>query len=175
MPKDTLTGRDNAGRFLPGQSGNPNGRPVGSVNRALQQLRAWTLEKGLPLLMEQAEAGDQDALRLLVSLGLPKSKPQAAPIDGIQDLPRPRSAADLDKVQAAIYEFVARGTLSLEDADALMKLAERLVEGIRKAQWQKRAALHEETEDPFALFQNSDFPALEPGDTVKVTAKRSFK
>ena len=178
--------RTDKGQFVKGQSGNPAGRPRGAASKALQLLRSWTLTTGLPALIEQAENGDQDALRLLVSLGLPRVKPQAAPIDGIQDLPRPKSFADLGKVSAAIYEFVARGVLSLEEAEALMKLADQVVKDINKGKWTK-SPFNGAEEDPFELFQNADFSALEmpdvnmdipdiaPVDTVKITAKRSFK
>lgn len=178
--------RTDKGQFAPGQSGNPKGRPRGAASKALQLLRSWTLTKGLPALIEQAENGDQDALRLLVSLGLPRVKPQAAPIDGIQGLPRPKSFADLGKVSAAIYEFVARGVLSLEEAEALMKLADQVVKDINKGKWTK-SPFNGAEEDPFELLQNADFSALEmpdvnmdipdiaPVDTVKITAKRSFK
>lgn len=124
MPKDTLTGRDNAGRFLPGQSGNPAGRPQGSANKALQQLREWTLEKGLPMLIEQAEAGDTDALRLLVSLGLPKQKSVAQPLDCLQDVPDPTSAESLKDTAQALFSLVKQGQLAREDAAELLKLAE---------------------------------------------------
>ena len=152
--------RTDKGQFAPGQSGNPAGRPRGAASRALQLLRSWTLSTGLPRLIEQAEAGDQDALRLLVSLGLPRVKPQAAPIDGIQGLPRPRSVADLGKVHAAIYEYVARGVLSLEEAETLMKIAEKLVDGIGKAKRQGRAVISDDSEDPFALLGTIEFPEV---------------
>lgn len=62
--KDTAKngpGRDSGGRFVPGCTGGP-GRPKGSANSLLTQARAWVEERGLPLMIEAAEAGDADAL-----------------------------------------------------------------------------------------------------------------
>lgn len=174
--------RTDKGQFARGQSGNPSGRPKGAANKAMQLLRSWTLSTGLPRLIEQAEAGDQDALRLLVTLGLPRVKPQAAPIEGIGDLPLPKSPSELDKVHEAIFWHTTKGDLSLEDADALMKLAERLTDAQTKADWKRTTALHDDTEEAFASLGNvnfadvrMDFSDVEPVDTVKITAKRSFK
>lgn len=54
-----------------GQSGNPAGPKPGASCRALLMARKWAEEKGLPLLMEAAEGGDMDAIKLLVQLGIP--------------------------------------------------------------------------------------------------------
>ena len=61
----TISKRDGKGRFAQGHSGNPAGRPVGAETRALRELREWTANKGLPLLIKKAEAGDLDALKML--------------------------------------------------------------------------------------------------------------
>ena len=72
--------RDSKGRWKPGKSGNPSGPKPGASCRALLMAREWAEEKGLPLLMEQAEAGDGDALRALVALGIPRQKPVSIPV-----------------------------------------------------------------------------------------------
>ena len=71
--------RDAKGRWKPGQSGNPSGPKPGASCRALLMARQWAEEKGLPLLMEAAEGGDMDALRLLVQLGMPRTKAVTVP------------------------------------------------------------------------------------------------
>ena len=77
--------RDSKGRWRPGQSGNPSGPKPGASCRALLMAREWAEAKGLPLLMEAAEGGDMDAVRLLVQLGMPRTKaislPQEMPSD----------------------------------------------------------------------------------------------
>ena len=83
--------RDSKGRWKPGKSGNPAGPKPGASCRALLMARDWAEAKGLPLLMEAAEGGDMDAVRLLVQLGMPRTKavsiPQPLPSspDGVLD------------------------------------------------------------------------------------------
>ena len=72
--------RDAKGRWKPGKSGNPAGPKPGASCRALLLAREWAEKKGLPLLMEAAEAGDGDALRALVALGIPRQKPVSIPV-----------------------------------------------------------------------------------------------
>lgn len=57
--------------FQPGQSGNPAGRPKGSVNRQLAMLRD-AVDKVLPLVLERAMQGDVEAQKLILEKGLPK-------------------------------------------------------------------------------------------------------
>lgn len=57
--------------FQPGQSGNPAGRPKGSCNRQLAMLRE-AVEKVLPLVVERALNGDEEAQKLILEKGLPK-------------------------------------------------------------------------------------------------------
>ena len=56
-------------KYKPGQSGNPAGRPKGSVNRQLAELRA-AADKVLPLVVEKALAGDAEAQRLILDRAL---------------------------------------------------------------------------------------------------------
>lgn len=72
--------RDAQGRWKRGVSGNPAGRTPGPATSVLRTLRAWCESVGLPKLMEQAEAGDGDALRALIALGIPRQKPVSLPV-----------------------------------------------------------------------------------------------
>ena len=67
--------RDAQGRFMPGYSGNPAGRPRGSANRLLQQVRDWSESRGVEILIEAAEAGNLDVTKTLVSMAMPKRRP----------------------------------------------------------------------------------------------------
>ena len=71
--------RDAKGRWRPGRSGNPAGPKPGASCRALLMAREWAEEKGLPRLMEAAEGGDMDAIKLLVQLGMPRTKAVSIP------------------------------------------------------------------------------------------------
>ena len=110
--------RDSKGRFKPGASGNPSGRPVGLSCRAVMAARAWAEEKGLPLLMEAAEAGDIDACRFLVGLGVPKQKPVSLP----EALPCFPAGEGQSKQARAILEQAARGEISRDVATEMLSL-----------------------------------------------------
>lgn len=62
--------------FQTGQSGNPAGRPKGSVNRQLKTLRE-AADMVLPLVLERALAGDFEAQKFLIERGVPRLKPIA--------------------------------------------------------------------------------------------------
>ena len=72
--------RDVKGRFRPGSTGNPKGRPTGAAARILLDLRDWAESEALPLMKQAALDGDMDALKTLVGLALPKQKPVSLPL-----------------------------------------------------------------------------------------------
>ena len=72
--------RDSKGRWTRGASGNPAGPKPGASCRALLMAREWAESVGLPRLMEAAEGGDMDAIKLLVQLGMPRTKAVSIPI-----------------------------------------------------------------------------------------------
>ena len=92
-------------KFKPGQSGNPAGRPKGSVNRQLSELRK-AADKVLPLVIEKALAGDSDAQRLILDRALPRMKAVTPP----EPFTLPEGQL-LDQVQAVLRQ-VAEGELS---------------------------------------------------------------
>lgn len=102
--------------FLPGQSGNPAGRPKGSINKQLAMLRE-AVEKVLPLVVERALNGDTEAQKIILERGLPKIKPIEIPIEFT--LPD----ADCSTPRRAILEQAAEGAIPL---DAAKKLIEQL-------------------------------------------------
>ena len=120
-------GRDSGGRFVPGCTGGP-GRPKGSANSLLTQARQWVEERGLPLMIEAAEAGDADALKCLVTLGMPRQKPVAVPLEGLTDMPLPEVRRDMGALAGYLLEAVAAGRIALDDAERLLALAKRAVD-----------------------------------------------
>lgn len=125
-------GRDSGGRFVPGCAAGP-GRPKGSANSLLTQARQWVEERGLPLMIEAAEAGDADALKCLVTLGMPRQKPVAAGLEGLDGLPIPTTEQDMPKVIGFALERVASGVLSIGDAAALVDLCRARVGAVNVA------------------------------------------
>lgn len=120
------SGRDAGGRFVSGCSGGP-GRPKGSANSVLVQARTWVSEKGLPLMIEAAENGDMDALKALVTLGMPRQKPTNPPLDCLEAMPLPQKESDLGKVACFLVEQVAGGRISVGDAVAVYELSSKAV------------------------------------------------
>ena len=108
--------------FQPGQSGNPNGRPKGSVNKQLQLLRQAT-ELVLPLVLAKALSGDFEAQKLILQLGMPKLKPVEVPV--AFDLPEDGTITPA----RAVLQQVADGQIALGQAD---KILNELVPAARK-------------------------------------------
>ena len=99
--------RDSKGRWKPGRSGNPAGPKPGASCRALLMAREWTESVGLPRLMEAAEGGDMDAIKLLVQLGIPRTKAVSIP----QPLP---------SSPAGVLDAMASGELDADTASTAM-------------------------------------------------------
>ncbi len=100
--------------FQPGQSGNPSGRPKGSVNKNLAMLRD-AVEKVLPLVVDRALAGDAEAQKLILERGLPKLKPVDAPIEFT--LPE---VGEISPARALLLQ-AAEGAIPLSNAQAAVR------------------------------------------------------
>mgnify|MGYP003594001449 CR=1 FL=1 len=91
--------------FKKGESGNPAGRPRGSVNKNLQVLRD-AAEAILPDLIERAKSGDLEAQKLILDRGIPRlravSMPEALPLPG----------GTLTNQAKALVALIAQGNLS---------------------------------------------------------------
>lgn len=97
-------------RFTPGRSGNPAGRPKGTVT--WREKLARSLRDDAPDLLaklkERAQAGDLQALRFLLERVIPPAKGQAAPVE----LPALAEAATLTAKADAVLDAIAAGTLA---------------------------------------------------------------
>ncbi len=70
--------RDTKGRFSPGTSGNPTGRPPGITDKRVavkRQLLEPLLPEAIKKLKEAISDGERWAVELVVSYSLPKPKP----------------------------------------------------------------------------------------------------
>ena len=100
--------------FRPGQSGNPAGRPKGSINKQLAMLRD-AVEKVLPLVVERAMNGDKEAQKIILERGLPKLKPIEEPFEfTIPD-------ADCPAPRRVILEQAAEGAIPLDAVEGIIK------------------------------------------------------
>jgi hypothetical protein len=126
---DQSTTRDANGRFLPGQSGNPKGKLLGTKNRAT--LMAEALAEGeaealLRLVVEKALAGDGVAARFL--LGRIYAKPRGRTIR----LALPKGARPGDVVAAfnATLAAMAAGEITPEEALVITRVLEGRVRAL---------------------------------------------
>ena len=118
-PENTASKQRN--RFQKGQSGNPNGRPKGSLNAttlAAQALLDGEAETLTRKAIDLAKAGDLAALRLCMDRLLPPRKDRPVSLD----LPRIDNARDVPKAISTLLAAVAAGELALSDAGEVTKL-----------------------------------------------------
>jgi Family of unknown function (DUF5681) len=160
---ETGAARDGRGRFRRGRSGNPAGRPRGSVNsatRAAMLLLDGEAERLTRKAVELALKGDPTALRLCLEriVGARRGRPVAL------DLPPAASVADLAGAMTAVIAAAAQGTITPEEALVLSQTLEsfartldaahdELVRNWHLARWRRSA---EEAQGKEALRERQD-------------------
>jgi hypothetical protein len=137
MSKSDNTGKRQDTRFKPGQSGNPNGRPKGSLNAttlAAQALLDGEAEILTRKAIELAKGGDLTALRLCMDRLLPPRKDRPVSLD----LPRIDSARDVPKAISALLAAVAAGELTPSDAGEVTKLLDAYARAVEISELAER-------------------------------------
>ena len=109
--------------WKPGQSGNPNGRPLGSRSKVTVMLENMFDAEGKALsrrCIELAKNGDLQALRLALERILParRDRPVHFP------LPPITSAAEAAAASAMVLQAVSSGQLTPDEGVAISKLVE---------------------------------------------------
>lgn len=117
------TGTKQQGRFKPGHSGNPSGRPRGARNKAT--LAALELLEGEASALarkavSEALGGNMIALRLCLERLISPAKERPVSID----IPEVNNASDLVKISAALLSAVGNGDMDPSQAAALAKVVE---------------------------------------------------
>lgn len=103
------------GRWEPGESGNPNGRPPGSGKAAeLRAKVAAHVPEILQMLVTQAKGGDVAAARLLLERVLPPVKS----VDAAEPIALP--SGTLAEQGRAVVQAMACGDISATAGGALM-------------------------------------------------------
>jgi hypothetical protein len=114
-------------KFLPGQSGNPAGRPPGARNRktlALQAAYEAKAEGAVNEIMERARSGDRAAMRLCMERAVPAGRHRRFAFA----VPRIRSPEDAEAAIDVVMDGLAEGVLSLSEVAELLRIVERLLE-----------------------------------------------
>jgi len=104
-------------RFSRGKSGNPNGRPAGSRNRAsiwLDRIAEDQVGYVLKAVLRRARHGDMRAAGIILSRCWPARKARLR-----FQMPQVNTAADLPRALAAIASAVSTGELTPDEAQAL--------------------------------------------------------
>jgi len=147
MPEKIRRKQD--GRFKPGVSGNPKGRPRGARNKATvlaESLIDGQAEALVGKLLEMALAGDVTALRVAVERLLPPAKDRPINADAIK-LPSLKPS-NLAEASAVIVRAVASGRLTPSEGQALANMLEGHRKTIELVEIERRlAAVEQNMED----------------------------
>jgi hypothetical protein len=137
--------RDRSGRFRRGSSGNPAGRPRGSVNRstrAAMQLLDGEAEALTRKAVELALAGDPVALRLCLDriLGVRRGRP--VELFGELALPPLANARDLAAAMSSVAAAATQGAITPDEAVALAQMVESFTRTLDAAHIERRRHWH---------------------------------
>lgn len=127
--KPAKTGKKQAGgRFKPGVSGNPAGRPEGSRNKATLALQAFLDGEAATLsrkIVNLAKKGNLTALQFCLSRILPPKKDR--PIN--LEFPKVETGSDTHKALSFILERIGQGEITPSEGQCLAGI----IEGCRRA------------------------------------------
>lgn len=140
-PPDTENSQANAGggRWKPGQSGNPKGKPVGTRNRAsllAEQLIGDEAEKLVRAVIDKALAGDSTCLRLCLERLAPPVRERAARIS----LPAVESVNDALPILSGLIAGVASGDVLPGEAVAVAGVVESFRRAVESRDLERRIA-----------------------------------
>jgi hypothetical protein len=130
MPTPSAAARTAEGRFAPGVSGNPNGRPRGRRNYAgllEEALRDGEAEAIVRVAIEGALAGDRSLIRFFLGRMCPAMRGRLVELE----LPE-HWDGDASSFVTAVLRAVAEGRLTAEEAGRLgrvLKIGEGLPNG----------------------------------------------
>jgi hypothetical protein len=131
-------------KFKKGQSGNPDGRPIGRRNKATVLVEQIFNEKLfgqdrkadaiIAKTIELAENGDTVCIRLCLDRILPVRKDRPVSFD----LPEMKEARDAVKASAAIVAAVAAGDLTPSEVAELSKVIDSYARTLQAAEFDER-------------------------------------
>ena len=128
-------------RFQPGQSGNPAGRPPGSLNKKTLAVEAELQEQAAEAaksLIERAKNGDLAAMRMCLDRFAPTGRNRPVAVE----LPVIKTPEDAELALTVVTDELAAGELSISEATALVTLIERMLR-VAERMWKFQQARRE--------------------------------
>jgi len=113
-------------RFQPGESGNPAGRPIGSLNKKTLAAKAQLDEHAgeiVDSLVERAKNGEPVAMRMCMEQLAPTGRNRPVAIE----LPVIKTPEDAELALAVVTDELAAGNLTIAEASALVTLIDRML------------------------------------------------
>jgi len=113
-------------RFQPGHSGNPAGRPPGSLNKTTLAAQEALAERGEEIvtgIMDRAKNGEPAAMRLCMERLAPTGRNRPIAID----LPVIRTPEDAQAAVGVVTAALAAGKLSISEASGFIALIDRML------------------------------------------------
>jgi uncharacterized protein DUF5681 len=147
-------------KFQPGQSGNPAGRPPGSLNKKTLVVQAALAERAEEIVnnvMDRAMEGQGAAMRLCMDRLVPTGRNRPVAIE----LPVIKTPEDAELALAVVTDELAAGKLTIAEASALITLIDRmlrLAERMWKFQQARMEAEGNDQEAPQADAQAPEKP-----------------
>ncbi|MBV8754071.1 MAG: hypothetical protein JO328_14510 [Hyphomicrobiales bacterium] len=113
-------------RFQPGRSGNPAGRPPGSLNKQTLAAQEAMIERGQEVInsiVDRAKNGESAAMRAVVERLLPTGRNRRVAID----LPVIKTPEDAELALSVVTDELSAGNLTISEASALVNLIDRML------------------------------------------------
>lgn len=137
--KQDRSGRDRKGRFKPGASGNPAGRPPMLSPELRQQLEDASPDI-IAKVIESALKGDMTAARLVIERIAPVNRPTAPPVT----IPDFEEVDGLAEKSQAVVAAVARGECPADIGATLIQALAACARIIEATELEERIAKLEE-------------------------------
>ena len=140
--------------FYKGESGNPAGRPRGSLNRTtvlMQSLLEANAEAIARKAIDLATGGDLTAIRICFDRLVPARKHEPIALE----LPRLDTAADTVTAASTIVAAVAAGELAPSEAADIAKAVDIYVRALATQQFEERLAKLERGPAPAGAAANA--------------------
>jgi len=137
MTNPENAGRDQAGRWRKGASGNRAGKPKGARNKATlaaENLLDGEAEALSRKAVQLALAGDVSALRICLDRVLPVRRDRPV----FFELPTMKDAKDAVSASASIVAAVASGDLTPMEASELGKVVDSYARTLQAAEFEER-------------------------------------